>query len=172
MAKNNKEFVTLLGSIVNNDQIPEKDKALKLISKIKLQYSSVEIPKDILEEQERDIVELTLQKYDIIKFNADTTPAPHYYIIYKVSKEFNIAYAVCITSDITLPNIIPIKESRMFKTFYVAEFTPIYLNRGNPVCYKFCGVIDNKKEFNEVCKAIKKYYKTLFRYQHEKCKTN
>ena len=38
MAKNNKEFVTLLGSIVNNDQISEKDKALKLISKIKLQY--------------------------------------------------------------------------------------------------------------------------------------
>lgn len=39
MAKNNKEFVTLLSSIVNNDQILEKDKALKLISKIKLQYS-------------------------------------------------------------------------------------------------------------------------------------
>lgn len=55
MAKNNKEFVTLLSSIVNNDQILEKDKALKLISKIKLQYSSVEIPKDILEEQEREI---------------------------------------------------------------------------------------------------------------------
>lgn len=52
----------------------------------------------------------------------------------------------------------------MFKTFYVAEFTPIYLNRCNPVRYKFCGVIDNKREFNEVCKAIKKYYKTLFRY--------
>lgn len=49
MAKNNKEFVTLLGSIVNNDQISEKDKALKLISKIKLQYSSIEIPNDILE---------------------------------------------------------------------------------------------------------------------------
>lgn len=61
MAKNNKEFVTLLSSIVNNDQILEKDKALKLISKIKLQYSSVEIPKDILEDQERDIGELTLQ---------------------------------------------------------------------------------------------------------------
>ena len=55
MAKNNKEFVTLLSSIVNNDKILEKDKVLKLISKIKLQYSSVEIPKDILEEQEREI---------------------------------------------------------------------------------------------------------------------
>lgn len=31
MAKNNKEFVTLLGSIVNNDQISEKDKALNNI---------------------------------------------------------------------------------------------------------------------------------------------
>jgi hypothetical protein len=60
MVKNNKEFVTLLSLIVNNNQISEKDKALKLISKIKLQYSSVEIPKDILEDQERDIVELTL----------------------------------------------------------------------------------------------------------------
>lgn len=164
MAKNNKEFVTLLGSIVNNDQISEKDKALKLISKIKLQYSSIEIPNDILECQEREIAELTLQKYDIIKFNSNTSPAPHYYVVYKIDKEFNIVYTVGLTSDITLPNIIPIKESRMFKTFYVAEFTPIYLNRGNPVCYKFCGVIDNKKEFNEVCKAIKKYYKTLFRY--------
>lgn len=164
MAKNNKEFVTLLGSIVNNDQISEKDKALKLISKIKLQYSSIEIPNDILECQEREIAELTLQKYDIIKFNSNTSPAPHYYVVYKINKEFNIVYTVGLTSDITLPNIIPIKESRMFKTFYVAEFTPIYLNRGNPVCYKFCGVIDNKKEFNEVCKAIKKYYKTLFRY--------
>lgn len=164
MAKNNKEFVTLLGSIVNNDQISEKDKALKLISKIKLQYSSIEIPNDILECQEREIAELTLQKYDIIKFKSNANPAPHYYVVYKIDKEFNIAYTVGLTSDITLPNIIPIKESRMFKTFYVAEFTPIYLNRGNPVCYKFCGVIDNKKEFNEVCKAIKKYYKTLFRY--------
>lgn len=172
MAKNDKEFVTLLGSIVNNDQISEKDKALKLISKIKLQYSGIEIPNDILECQEREIAELTLQKYDIIKFKSNTSPAPHYYVVYKIDKEFNIAYTVGLTSDITLPNIIPIKESRMFKTFYVAEFTPIYLNRGNPVCYKFCGVIDNKKEFNEVCKAIKKYYKTLFRYQHEKCKTN
>lgn len=99
---------------------------------------------------------LLYKKYDIIKFKSNTNPAPHYYVVYKIDKEFNIAYTVGLTSDITLPNIIPIKESRMFKTFYVAEFIPIYLN--------ICGVIDNKKEFNEVCKAIKKYYKTLFRY--------
>jgi hypothetical protein len=67
---------------------------------------------------------------------------------------------ISITSDITLDNLIPIKKSRLFKTFFVAYFHPIFLNKNN---YTFCNVFDNKEEFDEAIRIIKKYYKTNFR---------
>lgn len=67
---------------------------------------------------------------------------------------------ISITSDITLDNLIPIKKSRLFKTFFVAYFHPIFLNKNN---YTFCNVFDNKEEFDEAVRIIKKYYKTNFR---------
>lgn len=51
-------------------------------------------------------------------------------------------------------------KSRLFKTFFVAYFHPIFLNKNN---YTFCNVFDNKEEFDEVVRIIKKYYKTNFR---------
>lgn len=67
---------------------------------------------------------------------------------------------ISITSDITLDNLIPIKKSRLFKTFFVVYFHPIFLNKNN---YTFCNVFDNKEEFDEAVRIIKKYYKTNFR---------
>ena len=52
------------------------------------------------------------------------------------------------------------KKSRLFKTFFVAYFHPIFLNKNN---YTFCNVFDNKEEFDETIRIIKKYYKTNFR---------
>lgn len=77
------------------------------------------------------------------------------YQYYKLSN-----WTVSITSDITLNNLIPIKRSRLFKTFFVAYFHPVFLDKNN---YTFCNVFDNKEEFDEAIKIIKKYYKTNFR---------
>lgn len=102
--------------------------------------------------------QIPLQKYDIIR--AKIGPSTHYGVIYKIDTELNIAWVVSITSDITLDNLIPIKKSRLFKTFFVAYFHPIFLNKNN---YTFCNVFDNKEEFDEAVRIIKKYYKTNFR---------
>lgn len=102
--------------------------------------------------------QILLQKYDIIR--AKIGPSTHYGVIYKIDPELNIAWTVSITSDITLNNLIPIKRSRLFKTFFVAYFHPVFLDKNN---YTFCNVFDNKEEFDEAIRIIKKYYKTNFR---------
>lgn len=104
------------------------------------------------------IDQIPLQKYDVIK--AKIGPCEHYGVIYKIDAELNIAWVVNITSDITLNNLIPIKRSRLFKTFFVAYFHPVFLDKNN---YTFCNVFDNKEEFDETIRIIKKYYKTNFR---------
>lgn len=116
---------------------------------------SIVLPTEILGQ---GIDQIPLQKYDIIK--AKIGPCMHYGVIYKIDPELNIAWTVSITSDITLDNLIPIKKSRLFKTFFVAYFHPIFLNKNN---YTFCNVFDNKEEFDEAVRIIKKYYKTNFR---------
>lgn len=102
--------------------------------------------------------QIPLQKYDIIRTKIG--PCAHYVVIYKIDPELNIAWTVSITSDITLNNLIPIKRSRLFKTFFVAYFHPVFLDKNN---YTFCNVFDNKEEFDETIRIIKKYYKTNFR---------
>lgn len=102
--------------------------------------------------------QIPLQKYDIIR--AKIGGCEHYGVIYKIDTELNIAWVVSITSDITLNNLIPIKRSRLFKTFFVAYFHPVFLDENN---YTFCNVFDNKEEFDETIRIIKKYYKTNFR---------
>lgn len=116
---------------------------------------SIVLPTEILGQ---GIDQIPLQKYDIIR--AKIGPGTHYGVIYKIDPELNIAWVVSITSDITLDNLIPIKKSRLFKTFFVAYFHPIFLNKNN---YTFCNVFDNKEEFDETIRIIKKYYKTNFR---------
>lgn len=41
-----------------------------------------------------------------------------------------------------------------------ANFHPVFLDKNN---YTFCNVFDNKEEFDEAIRIIKKYYKTNFR---------
>lgn len=43
---------------------------------------------------------------------------------------------------------------------FVAYFHPVFLDKNN---YTFCNVFDNKEEFDEAIRIIKKYYKTNFR---------
>ena len=116
---------------------------------------NIVLPTEILGQ---GVDQIPLQKYDIIR--AKIGVCEHYRVIYKIDTELNIAWVVSITSDITLDNLIPIKKSRLFKTFFVAYFHPIFLNKNN---YTFCNVFDNKEEFDETVRIIKKYYKTNFR---------
>lgn len=116
---------------------------------------NIVLPTEILGQ---GIDQIPLQKYDIIR--AKIGECEHCGVIYKIDTELNIAWVVSITSDITLDNLIPIKKSRLFKTFFVAYFHPIFLNKNN---YTFCNVFDNKEEFDETVRIIKKYYKTNFR---------
>lgn len=116
---------------------------------------NIVLPTEILGQ---GVDQIPLQKYDIIR--AKIGVCEHYGVIYKIDTELNIAWVVSITSDITLDNLIPIKKSRLFKTFFVAYFHPIFLNKNN---YIFCNVFDNKEEFDEAVRIIKKYYKTNFR---------
>lgn len=116
---------------------------------------NIVLPTEILGQ---GVDQIPLQKYDIIR--AKIGPSTHYGVIYKIDPELNIAWTVSITSDITLNNLIPIKRSRLFKTFFVAYFHPVFLDKSN---YIFCNVFDNKEEFDEAVRIIKKYYKTNFR---------
>lgn len=116
---------------------------------------NIVLPTEILGQ---GVDQIPLQKYDIIR--AKIGVCEHYGVIYKIDTELNIAWVVSITSDITLDSLIPIKKSRLFKTFFVAYFHPIFLNKNN---YTFCNVFDNKEEFDETVRIIKKYYKTNFR---------
>lgn len=116
---------------------------------------NIVLPTEILGQ---GVDQIPLQKYDIIR--AKIGGWEHYGVIYKIDTELNIAWVVSITSDITLDNLIPIKKSRLFKTFFVAYFHPVFLNKNN---YTFCNVFDNKEEFDETIRIIKKYYKTNFR---------
>lgn len=116
---------------------------------------NIVLPTEILGQ---GVDQIPLQKYDIIR--AKIGVCEHYGVIYKIDAELNIAWVVNITSDITLDNLIPIKKSRLFKTFFVAYFHPIFLNKNN---YTFCNVFDNKEEFDEAVRIIKKYYKANFR---------
>ena len=116
---------------------------------------NIVLPTEILGQ---GIDQIPLQKYDIIR--AKIGQGAHYGVIYKIDPELNIAWVVSITSDITLNNLIPIKRSRLFKTFFVAYFHPVFLDKNN---YTFCNVFDNKEEFDETVRIIKKYYKTNFR---------
>lgn len=116
---------------------------------------NIVLPTEILGQ---GVDQIPLQKYDIIR--AKIGQGTHYGVIYKIDPELNIAWVVNITSDITLNNLIPIKRSRLFKTFFVAYFHPVFLDKNN---YIFCNVFDNKEEFDETVRIIKKYYKTNFR---------
>jgi hypothetical protein len=116
---------------------------------------NIVLPTEILGQ---GVDQIPLQKYDIIR--AKIGVCEHYGVIYKIDTELNIAWTVSITSDIALNNLIPIKRSRLFKTFFVAYFHPVFLDKNN---YTFCNVFDNKEEFDEAIKIIKKYYKTNFR---------
>jgi hypothetical protein len=143
--------------------------AISLVEEFSLSLSVTDLVKQTSCVSKQDIVlpteilgqgvdQIPLQKYDIIRTKIG--PCIHYVVIYKIDPELNIAWTVSITSDITLNNLIPIKRSRLFKTFFVAYFHPVFLDKNN---YTFCNVFDNKEEFDEAIRIIKKYYKTNFR---------
>lgn len=143
------EAILLVNEFTNNVL---EDKSIK---PTKTDKSTVVLPTEILGQ---GVDQIPLQKYDVIK--AKIGPCEHYGVIYKIDAELNIAWVVNITSDITLDNLIPIKRSRIFKTFFCAYFHPIFLNKNS---YTFCNTFDNKQEFDEVIRIIKRYYKENFR---------
>lgn len=58
------------------------------------------------------------------------------------------------TDDNKIIDVISIVDA------FNSSFHPIFLNKNN---YTFCNVFDNKEEFDETVRIIKKYYKTNFR---------
>lgn len=152
------EALLLVSEFVNTTDVDQiflqkiEDKPTK---SVKIDKSTVVLPTEILGQ---GVDQIPLQKYDVIK--AKIGPCEHYGVIYKIDAELNIAWIVNITSDITLDNLIPIKRSRIFKTFFCAYFHPIFLNKNS---YTFCNTFDNKQEFDEVIRIIKRYYKENFR---------
>lgn len=101
---------------------------------------------------------IQLQKYDVIK--TVIAAMPHYSIVQAIDKEFNIAWVVPITSDITIDIAVPIKESRIFKTFYVPYLCPVFLNKNR---YKFITIFDSKKDFDNLVRAIKNYNRIILK---------
>lgn len=101
---------------------------------------------------------IPLQKYDVIK--TVIASMPHYAIVYTIDTEFNVAWVVPITSDITIDIAVPIKESRIFKTFYVPYLCPVFLNKNQ---YKFITIFDSKKDFDNLVRAIKNYNRIILK---------
>lgn len=83
---------------------------------------NIALPTEILGQ---GVDQIPLQKYDIIR--AKIGQCEHYGVIYKIDVALNIAWVVSITSDITLDNLIPIKKSRLFKTFFCSLFSSYIL---------------------------------------------
>lgn len=101
---------------------------------------------------------IPLQKYDVIK--TVIASMPHYAIVYTIDTEFNVAWVVPITSDITIDIAVSIKESRIFKTFYIPYLCPVFLNKNH---YKFITIFDSKKDFDNLIHAIKNYNRTILK---------
>lgn len=101
---------------------------------------------------------IPLQKYDVIK--TVVASMPHYAIVYNIDTEFNIAWVVPMTSDISIDIAVSIKGSRIFKTFYIPYLCPVFLNKNH---YKFITVFDSKKDFDNLVRAIKNYNRMILK---------
>ena len=101
---------------------------------------------------------IPLQKYDVIK--TVIASMPHYAIVYNIDTEFNIAWVVPLTSDVSIDIAVFIKGSRIFKTFYIPYLCPVFLNKNH---YKFITIFDSKKDFDNLIRAIKNYNKMILK---------
>ena len=99
-----------------------------------------------------------LRKFDIIR--EFIGKGYHYAIVYKVDKSNGIAWVVPFTSDLECDMAKSIKNSRIFKTFYIPYFAPVFLNKNT---YKFITIFDNKKEANLMFKEAKAILKPIVR---------
>ena len=106
----------------------------------------------------QNLQSVTLQKFDIIR--EFIGKGYHYALVYKVDKINNIAWVVPFTSDLECDMAKPIKNSRIFKTFYIPYFNPVFLNKKT---YKFITIFDNKKEANIMFKEAKAVLKPMVR---------
>lgn len=101
---------------------------------------------------------IPLQKYDVIKTIIASTQ--HYAIVYNIDTEFNVAWVVPMTSDVNIDIAVSIKESRIFKTFYIPYLCPVFLDKNN---YKFITIFDSKKDFDNLVHAIKNYNRAVLK---------
>lgn len=92
-----------------------------------------------------------IEKYDVILCNVG--PCPHFGVVYKVVGD--IVYVIVISTKNTF-NGVEIKQSKMFKgSYFIPYIAPVHINTA---LSHFCFVIDNKLEFNNMLKAMKKNY--------------
>lgn len=97
-----------------------------------------------------------IEKYDVIVSNIG--PCAHFCAVYKVVDD--IVYVISISSKSKL-NGIEINDSKMFKGgYFIPYIYPVSLQ--NALSH-FCFRLDNKKEFDNVIKVMKKNYSNLIK---------
>lgn len=141
-------FYGQLNALKTNPQ--RNDVIVQFLPKFLEEYKD-EITK-IQEYNSKDIAKRkcnSYQKYDIIKTHIDTMP--HYAVVYKVLKEQNALIVISATTEENNLDLIPIKNSRILEGYFFRLYK-VDLNRATVY---FCGVYDDKKEFNNVVKQIK-----------------
>lgn len=97
---------------------------------------------------------ISLQKGDVIK--TAIGPSQHYCIVISIDTDFNVAWAIPLTTDTTIEISLPVNSSRIFKNCWLPYLVPVFLSKN---CYRFITVFDNKKELDSMIKTIKNYYK-------------
>ena len=165
-----KDFINKLKVTVNNTNIsPEKNAiiALGVVQDYAMHREFIATSAEMSEASKvvnpidseligQNLQAVPLQKFDIIR--EFIGKAYHYAIVYKVDKIKGVAWVVPFTSDLECDMAKSIKNSRIFKTFYIPYFAPVFLNKNT---YKFITIFDNKNEANIMFKEAKTILKPI-----------
>lgn len=157
LTKEKQQLISDIGSVLGMNNLNKDDEYLRVLSKLNLHYHKEKVDLDLDTEASKIFENIQLQKYDIVKYKDGRFS--HYHVVVKIDYELNLAWTISITSDLLVPNIIPIKNSRLFNTFFVSELNSFALDKN---LLKFCGIFDNKKEIDNALRIIKRYYKHNF----------
>lgn len=153
------KLLNSIRSIIGQKNVPTSDILRRITEKIEI-HEVV----DTINPIKQDILDPlnNLQKYDLIRIKLGNL-IPHYAVVEYVDTVFSTLWVVVITSDTAIGLSTKVIGSRLFPkgSQYCCSLTPIYIPVKGKI--EFCGTIDNKAEFNKVCKAIKLYYRDMFK---------
>lgn len=153
------KLLNYIKATIGQKNVPTSDILRRITEKIGI-YGVA----DIISPIKQDILDpLTdLQKYDLVRIKLGNL-IPHYAVVEHVDVTFSTLWVVVITSDTAIGLSTEVIGSRLFPkgSQYCCSLTPISIPVKGKI--EFCGTIDNKAEFNKVSKAIKLYYRDMFK---------